>query len=1071
LVFGSSLTGSGHLYGLWAIASIVPALGAVRALKRSGAAWSRAVVVLQLAIATSIASLALPLVFRDELSVYVDLLWLLGSVVAPASVLVLALGASSRLGRVRPASILLGCAAPALAVLALVSPPWGASPAMAGLHRWLGQSANEGTLAAWLSNLPLLCGLPCTLVALFVFLDEYARSAKAKPREAWFSGAACAAPAIATVACAGMGAPYSFEPVALSYLVPSVIFGWILYPGRIAHLTARMAAIDALGEAVVIIDRTNRIVDANGLAIELLNPASGDLRGSLASESLAAIPELIAMLEDPSRICTEFFTGKTAGTRRCHEARLHSLDNGDSEGSRVIAIRDITSNRVAEDKLFYQAHFDSLTGLPNRRFFLDKIASMISEAKKDGHQVALMYLDFDRFKEINDSLGHSAGDELLRIMAHRLRQHLRSADTLSRTASHTPPEVSRLGGDEFAILMSRFTSLKDVEEVAKRILSLVSDPVTIGGQCVWNACSIGIAIFPNDGDEISTLVKHADSALYYAKNQSRGQYEFFRPELGSKIIRKTSLEKQLRGAIEAKELVLHYQPKIDLRNEEVGGAEALLRWNNAELGIIPPKEFIPVAEDCGLIASIGAWVIDTACAQMKAWRDEGLELVPISVNVSCFQFTRMDLRRVIFDALDKFDVSPHLLELELTESALLEDNDQTASCLRELRAIGVKVSLDDFGTGYSALSYLSRVPLDVLKMDRAFIRDVHSDPSALGVASAVVAMAHSLELSVVAEGVDCVEQIEPLRRMGCDLIQGFIFSAALTPTEFSRYLTPSGRRIPLHALEERARRMADSVEVLPMMADCAASLDLEEERDGSDRHALIVDDERMQLGLTAMRMNEMGIAAYYARDPDEGALFALQEAWRICALFVSSETLPRDVERISQQVADRGQGARPSIVVVGEKFDADSIAKLRKHGSVWSLRIPFDDAELRFVADAALASDRTSGFPDRNRVPVHLIAWTRRGDTTGHGVISSLSPRGAFIEMEHPYSVGTAFQLEFSLAEWPISLRARVVYLKEDRTGESQSGAGVGVVFLNCDRETGDLILEEVQKRSARYLP
>jgi len=1054
------------------MASIVPAIGAVRALKRSGAAWSRPVVVLQLAIAVSLASLVLPLLFRDSLGLYVDLLWVLGSVVAPSSILFLALGASNRLSRARPAWFLLGCAVPAVALLLLLAPPWGASPSLAGVHRWLARGADPGALGEWLSNLPLFYGLPCALVSLCIFLDEYARPPASKQRQAWFSGIACAAPALTTLVCAELGTPFGFEPVSVSYLIPSVIFGWILYPGRIAHLTARMAAIDALGEAVVIIDRTNRIVDANSFAIELLTPVSGDLRGSLATDALASIPELVAMLEDPSRICTEFFTGKTAGTRRCHEARLHNLDNGESEGSRVIAIRDITSNRVAEDRLFYQAHFDSLTGLPNRRFFLDKISSMINEAKQEGHQVALMYLDFDRFKEINDSLGHSAGDELLRIIAHRLRQHLRSTDTLSRTASHTPPEVSRLGGDEFAILMSRFASIKDVEEVAKRILSLVSDPVTIGGQCVWNACSIGIAIFPNDGDEISTLVKHADSALYYAKNQSRGQYEFFRPELGSKIVRKTSLEKQLRGAIEAKELVLHYQPKIDLRSEEVGGAEALLRWNNAELGIIPPKEFIPVAEDCGLIASIGAWVIETACAQMKAWRDEGLHLIPISVNVSCFQFTRMDLRTVIFDALDKYEIPPQLLELELTESALLADNDQTASCLRELRSIGVKVSLDDFGTGYSALSYLSRVPLDVLKMDRAFIRDVHSDPSALGVASAVVAMAHSLELRVVAEGVDCAEQIEPLRRMGCDLIQGFIFSAALTAKEFSRYLTPSGRQIPLQALEERVRRMADSVDVLPeMISDLDPILSEDEDEDSSDRHALIVDDERLQIGLTAMRMNEMGIPSYYARDPDEGALFALQEAGRICALFVSSAMRPRNVEAISQQVADRREGRRPSIVVVGEKFDAASIAQLRKQGSVWSLRIPFDDAELRFVADAALAGDRGAGFSDRKRVPVHLMVWTRRGDTTGHGVISSLSPRGAFIEMDHPYPVGTAFQLEFSLSEWPVSLRARVVYAKEDPVGGSQSAAGIGVVFLNCDRETGDRIIEEVQKRSARYIP
>ncbi|MBW2543628.1 MAG: EAL domain-containing protein [Deltaproteobacteria bacterium] len=1068
----SVFTGSDHLYWLWALASIVPAVGAIRALRRSGAEWSRPVVVLQIAMSISIASLALPLLLTDGMVVWADLLWAFGSTVASASILLLAMNASSRRGRLKPAVVLPGCAVPAVALLALAMSPWGASQSTALAHQWGGENAGLGVLLGWALKLPLTLGLPCLLASLVFFFDEYLRPPKSNLRHASFAGGACAVPSLAIIVCAIAGKRYGLEPASLAYLVPSVVFGWILYPGRIAHLTARMAAIDALGEAVVIIDSTNKIVDANGLALDLLKPATGDLRGRSADEALSPIPELVGMLADPSKICVEFFTGKTAGTRRCHEARLHSLENSESEGSRVVAIRDITSNRVAEDKLFYQAHFDSLTGLPNRRLFLDKISSMINEAKQEGHQVALMYLDFDRFKEINDSLGHSAGDELLRIMAHRLRQHLRSSDTLSRTAAQSPPEVSRLGGDEFAILMSRFESIADVEEVATRILGLVSDPVTIGGQCVWNACSIGIAIYPDDGDEISTLVKNADAALYYAKNESRGQYEFYRSELRSKVVRKASLEKQLRGAIEADELSLHYQPKIDLKKEEVGGAEAILRWDNSELGSIPPKEFIPVAEDCGLIASIGAFVIERACAQMKEWRDAGLEQIPISVNVSCFQFTRMDLRAVVVNALNKFDIDPGLLELELTESALLDDNDETASCLREFRAMGVKISLDDFGTGYSALSYLSRVPLDVLKMDRAFIRDVHSDPSALGVASAVVAMAHSLNLRVVAEGVDCAEQIEPLRRMGCDLIQGFIFSAAVDAEEFSNYLTPEGRRVPLESVEPQGHPTADSAEVEVQIASEVAPLDATETHEvATDRHALIIDDDRMQIGRTAMRMNQMGIPSYYARDFDEGVLFTLQEPGRIRALFVSTEARSGDIERVAQQVADQLQGDRPSIVIVGEKFDSDVVAELREKSPVWSLRMPFDDAELAFVAEAALSNSSGAGFLDRHRVPMHLMAWTRVGDVTGHGVISSLSPRGAFIEMDEPLPVGTAFQLEFSLSEWPVSLRARVVYLKGGEDNGSAQPTGVGVVFLDCDREVGDRIVEAVEKRSARYIP
>ncbi len=404
--------------------------------------------------------------------------------------------------------------------------------------------------------------------------------------------------------------------------------------------------------------------------------------------------------------------------------------------------------------------------------------------------------------------------------------------------------------------------------------------------------------------------------------------------------------------------------------------------------------------------------------------------------------------------------------------------------------------------GYSALSYLSRVPLDVLKMDRAFIRDVHTDPSALGVASAVVAMAHRLGLRVVAEGVDCAEQIEPLRRMGCDMIQGFIFSAALGVEEFAKYLTREGRRMPLQVVEAPASPTSDlvggeiptagcGVTVAPgetiasggtissgetaALGETAAPAETvaagEKQGDCPSRYALIVDDDRMHIGRTAMRMNQMGILSYYARGPDEGILFALQEPGRIRALLVSSETDARDVERVAQQVAAQSQGDRPSIVVVGEKFDSAAITDLQRKGPVWSLRIPFDDAELNFVADAALSHGSDQGFPERNRVPVQLTVWLRIGLKTGHGVITALSPRGAFIEMNDPLPVGTAFQLEFSLSEWPVSIKARVVYLVGNDADGSGRPKGVGVIFLDRDRETGDRIFEEVEKRSARYTP
>jgi diguanylate cyclase (GGDEF)-like protein len=947
---------------------------------------------------------------------------------------------------------------------------WQAPNATVWVSERLGQGDETALLASLWPKLPIVCGLPCLLAALLLFLDEYMRPSERSTQKVVAAGSVCAVPILATVFCALWGGAPGLEPVSVSFLIPSIVFGWILYPCPVVRFEARLAAIDSLGDAVVIIDGSGVIVHANGPAVELLGARDEDLVGQQAIDAVVSIPELHAILEEPSRICGEFFTGMTAASRRCHEVRIHALKGGESDGSRVLAIRDITSSRVAEDRLFYQAHFDSLTGLANRRFFLDKTASALDDAKREGHQVALMYLDLDRFKEINDSLGHAAGDELLRIMAHRLRQHLRATDTLSRDSNFALPEVSRIGGDEFAILMSRFSSVDDVEEVAKRIIRLVSDPITVSGQCVWNGCSIGIALGPNDGEEVGTLVKNADAALYYAKKENRGQYEFFRPELMSSSLRKASLEKQLRGAIEAGELTLHYQPKVDLAEQAVAGAEALLRWENPELGAVPPKEFIPVAEECGLISSIGAWVIATACAQIRSWRDAGLTPLPVSVNVSCHQFMRMDLRQVVVDALDKYDVSPQLLELELTESALLEDNDQTSFCLRELRSMGVMISLDDFGTGYSALSYLNRVPLDILKLDRAFIRDVHSDPAAAGVTSAVIAMAHSLHLRVVAEGVDCAEQLPILKRMGCDLVQGFIFNAALPAEEFAAYLTPHGRKVRIDSAPAALPDIESVGQGLP-----GITMDAESDGNGGDapaheRFALIVDNDDLELGRMAMRMNQLGTHALYARDADEGVLFAAQEPGRIHALFVSSKSGIAEVERVAHQIAAVSEGAQPSIVIVGDQIEPDAVASLQRGRSIWCLRTPFDDSELRFVVDAALSPPTSIAFQDRNRVPLQIIAWIRVGDVSGHGVISILSPRGAFIETEDSIPVGTTFQLEFNLSDWPMRLRARVVCVDGQEPSQAIRPPGIGVVFLDRDQESDARIQEEIEKRAVRFV-
>jgi diguanylate cyclase (GGDEF)-like protein len=440
---------------------------------------------------------------------------------------------------------------------------------------------------------------------------------------------------------------------------------------------------------------------------------------------------------------------------------------------------------------------------------MDKLTEAVASAEKQGHRLALLYMDLDRFKEINDSLGHAAGDELLRILAQRLRQSLAGGKGPSDQEG-ARPHMARFGGDEFAFLIPKVLTPEDAGRVAERVLELTSQSMELSGQSVCSSGSIGVAIYPQDGDDVETLTKHADVALYHAKRQHRSTHQFFSEDMIVCSERKSLIERHLRSAIENDELKLHYQPKVDIAEGEVVGAEALLRWECSELGSVAPKEFIPIAEDSGLIVPIGSWVIDSACRQIRGWLDAGYNPVPVSVNVSSIQLARSNVYATLTECLRYYDLSPNLLEVELTESTLLADDEDTATCLRDLRAIGVRVALDDFGTGYSALSYLGRFPLDILKMDRSFVRDIDSDPAAAGIARAVISMAHSLDLEVVAEGVDTEEQVPLLREMGCDQIQGFIYGPAVSRKRFGRHL-PKG--------EQRVR-----VEIVGSDAECPAPL-------------------------------------------------------------------------------------------------------------------------------------------------------------------------------------------------------------------------------------------------------
>ncbi|MCU0669895.1 MAG: EAL domain-containing protein [Myxococcota bacterium] len=495
------------------------------------------------------------------------------------------------------------------------------------------------------------------------------------------------------------------------------------------------------------------------------------------------------------------------GMRGNHSFRIHyrvvlpdgSVRHVDSQGEVTAdgpeagawisgTLQDVTDQAHAQARIHYLASYDNLTGLANRRLFQDQLERAVAAARSRGHLLGVLFMDLDRFKKVNDTLGHAAGDQLLQTVSERLRAHVRGSDVIGRVDIDEPPAISRLGGDEFTVLLSKLEQPEDAGDVARRILRAIPEAVDLNGHSVSLSASIGIAIYPYDGEDVETLIKHADAAMYAAKEQGRDNFQFFSSRINASALRKLAIESKLRDALARNELRLHYQPRLDLRNGHVCAVEALIRWTHPELGVVSPREFIPLAEETGLIAPIGEWVMRTACAQGRLWQEQGLAPIPISVNVSPRQFAEADMRDVVGRILRETDFLPRYLELELTESLLLLDDDATAVVLRDLRAMGVAVALDDFGTGYSSLSYLARFPLDTLKMDRCFVRDVDHDPAAAGVAKAVIAIGHCLGARVVAEGVDTFEQERFLRDHGCDELQGFLLSGALPPGEVARFL-------------------------------------------------------------------------------------------------------------------------------------------------------------------------------------------------------------------------------------------------------------------------------------------
>lgn len=525
-----------------------------------------------------------------------------------------------------------------------------------------------------------------------------------------------------------------------------------------------------------------------------INRAFAQMHGYDSAEELMAEVSNAGgqLFVNPERMKELCEAAVAEGTVRSAEVELYRRDRSrfwvmvnlravrDHDGKLVSfagTAEDITDRKAAEAQVSFLAYHDALTGLPNRTLYMDRLETALAGARRRGEKVAVLFLDLDRFKNINDSLGHSFGDQMLKVVAERLKACGREQDTMAR-----------VGGDEFLILLCGVKQASEAMAAAQRMMKAMAQTFVVHGRTLSTSCSIGISLFPEHGNDGEELIKNADTAMYCAKDEGTNKARIYTATMNSRAMAELTLESDLRAALEAKEFFLTYQPQLEIASGRITGAEALLRWRHPLLGLVPPGKFIPIAENCGLILPIGEWVLRAACAQMQAWRAEGRRVPQVAVNVSALQFRHEGFCSLIRRVLSETGLPPQSLELELTESLLLSNADVMRPLVAELRAMGVSLAIDDFGTGYSSLSYLKYFRVSKLKIDRSFIRDIATDHDDAAITTAVISMARSLHLKVVAEGVENEGQMAFLRERGCDQIQGYYFSEPLAASEMGALL-------------------------------------------------------------------------------------------------------------------------------------------------------------------------------------------------------------------------------------------------------------------------------------------
>jgi diguanylate cyclase (GGDEF)-like protein/PAS domain S-box-containing protein len=589
-----------------------------------------------------------------------------------------------------------------------------------------------------------------------------------------------------------------------SYLVPQALRNIIqrkaVEEGLYVAQARAEITLNSISDAVISTDMSGKVDYLNISAEHMTGWTRSEARGRPIQEVLRIVNavtrkhernpiKLVLQKDEPMGMNAETILMRRDGKEIAIEDSASPIHDWDGRiCGAVVVFHDISATQAMSLKMAHLAQHDFLTGLPNRVLLNDRIAQAIAMARRRGAHLAALFLDLDNFKNINDSLGHAVGDKLLQSVARRLAGCVRESDT-----------VSRQGGDEFVILLAEDKRAEDAALAAEKILAAMASPHALGDLELHVSTSIGVSVYPADGQDADTLIKNADTAMYHAKEKGRNNFQFFRNDMNIRAVERQLIESQLRRALDQQEFVLHYQPKVDLTTGKITGVEALIRWQHPEWGTVLPERFIPVAEDCGLIVPIGRWVLREACLQAQRWGNAGIKPVSVAVNISSLEFRRKDFFDSVRATLDDIGLDPHCLQLEITESILMRDVDASNAILRQFKNLGVQLAVDDFGTGYSSLSYLKQFPIDVLKIDQSFVRDIDPDQPDNGIiVSAVIGMGTSLHQRVIAEGVENQRQLDFLRARHCDEAQGYLFSRPLAAAQFTALLAGGVHGMPLH---------------------------------------------------------------------------------------------------------------------------------------------------------------------------------------------------------------------------------------------------------------------------------